>query len=264
MIKNLSIEKYGFLSKSTQIAVYKATDEYHAEQQITLDYPVGLTYSEYVMKGGQIIDAKKKPAYGFKLVKNQYGQYMYMRTSDNVIIPCIFDVATNFNRYGLAMVAKNGQVTWINKDFQYVSHSGVLAQLTDTHVINDGWYSVSDFTTGKTKLSKCTSNSNHTSFLDTNLTRKVFRLYDGKEFTEKTQTSFLGYISDFDEKGYVERFATKTPDCKCLIIFSDGYYIEEETLLEKAIEGKESRIIHTAINEGMLDSITEEIKQLKK
>ena len=37
MIKNLSIEKYGFLSKSTQIAVYKATDEYHAEQQITLD-----------------------------------------------------------------------------------------------------------------------------------------------------------------------------------------------------------------------------------
>lgn len=264
MIKNLRIEQYGFLSKSTRIAVYKTTDECFIDQQIKLNYPSGLTYSEYVIKGGKIIDAKKEPSYGFKLVKNQYNQYMYMRMSDNVVIPCIFDIATNFNRYGLAMVAKDGQVTWINKEFQYVDHTGILVQLTDTHVIKDGWTSISDFTKDKTKLSKCTSN-NRTSFLDTGLARKAFKLYDGKEFKEKSQTSFLGYTTDFNEQGYAERLASETPfKCNYLVISSEEYYMEQETLLEKAIKGNESKIIESAIREGMLDSITEEIKQLKK
>ena len=265
MIKNLEVEQYGFSSKSTRMVVYRTNDENSETKKLALNYPVGLTYSEYVMKGGQIIDAKKKPAYGFKLVKNQHDQYMYMRTSDNVVIPCIFDVATNFNRYGLAMVAKDGQITWINKDFQYINNTGLLIQLTDGHVINDGWSSISDFTTGEVKLSKCKSANNKVSFIDTDLARKKFKLYDGKELKEQTETSFLGFVTNFNEQGYAERLASKTPfECNYLVISSEGYYMEEETLLEKAIEGKESKIIEAAIREGMLDSITEEIKQLKK
>lgn len=90
---------------------------------------------------------------GFKVVRLENGKYSYVRESDNQLVPFKYDFATDFNEYGMAMVAKGGYVTWINKYFE-LSVSGLLKMYEDRSDIPfTGWHSITEFSKGETPLS---------------------------------------------------------------------------------------------------------------
>ena len=247
------------------IATYTIIDKNNNSKTIELRYPMYIMYTEYIRKGGIIIDTENKPAYGFKLVKNSYNQSMFMRVSDNAVIPYIFDIATNFNIYGLALVAKDGKIAWIDREFMYYDVEGTKKELCEEHRM-DGWWSVSSFTGGITKLSRCIADleQGYTSFVDTFLNIKEFRKYDGEKLSDQSMDRFSGLLTDFDKTGYARRVKNSEECQEELILSSEGYYMTEETLLKEAIRGREKSIIQTALDEGIIDTISDKVKQLKK
>lgn len=246
-------------------ASYSIFDKDNNKKTVELEYPSELKYTDYIRKGGKIIDTKYKPAYGYKLVRNTFNQYMYLRTYDNAVIPYIFDIATNFNIYGLALVAKDGKISWIDNEFMYYDERGIKRDLNED-LRMDGWLSITNFRGGMTKLSKCVSDSEgiFTSFVDTYLNSKFFKQYDGKKLSERSINRFLGLLTDFDKTGYARRVKNSEEGQEELYLSSEGYFMTEDVLLQKSIEGREESIIQTALNEGILDTITDNVKQLKK
>ncbi|MBR3210145.1 MAG: hypothetical protein IKF82_07790 [Bacilli bacterium] len=57
---------------------------------------------------------------GYKLVRFANGEFGYIREYHRSLLPYRFDVATRFNKYGLAMVGKNGTVSYITDEFKYL------------------------------------------------------------------------------------------------------------------------------------------------
>lgn len=77
------------------------------------------TFSKKIVSSNKFIN-------GFKLVILEDNTFGYIRESDNVMVPYRYDIASDFNEYGLAMVGKYGFVTWIDKDFNYLSNEGYV------------------------------------------------------------------------------------------------------------------------------------------
>lgn len=226
---------------------------------ILLKYPSKIKYKQYIVNGGLIYDKGNKPAYGFKIVYNKYGQCLFMRMKDNVTMPYIFDFATNFNKYGLAMVAKDGKVTWINKKFQYFNDKQGTSNLTEKYRIN-GWASIDAFSGGDTKLSRCQNSFEKpsTSFLGTDFQAKTFYEYDGSGINEDEYCNSLdGVYSNFNEKGYATSGTGET------ILSSDGYYTSDQILIEKAIKANPQRYLEYLIENGMLASTDETVRDRK-
>ena len=226
---------------------------------ISLKYPAEIKYKPYIVNGGLIYDKGNKPAYGFKIVYNKYGQCLFMRMKDNVTMPYIFDFATNFNKYGLAMVAKDGNVTWINKNFQYFSNRRDISRLTEEYRIN-GWASIDAFSGGDIKLSRCQSSFEipSTSFLGTDFQVKTFYEYDGSRINEDKHCNSLdGVYSNFNEKGYATSSAVET------ILSSKGYYANSQTLIEKAIKENPQQYLEYLIANEMLSSSDETVRDRK-
>ena len=65
---------------------------------------------------------------GFKIVKLLNKQYAYVRESDNVLLPYRFDIASQFNEEGIAIVAKDGIVTRIDKEFNIVDENKIMVK----------------------------------------------------------------------------------------------------------------------------------------
>ena len=65
---------------------------------------------------------------GFKIVKLLNAQYGYVRETDNVLLPYRFDIASQFNEEGIAIVAKDGVVTRINKEFNIVDENKIMVK----------------------------------------------------------------------------------------------------------------------------------------
>ena len=223
----------------------------------------GLDYTNYIVNGGKIIDPNNKPAYGFKLVRNSYDQYMYMRLSDNAVIPYIFDFATNFNKNGLAMVAVNGTVTWINKKFKYLTRNGKIENINEVDNIQ-GWKFISAFTGDETKLSRCYVDcgsgdwiNRYTSYLGTDFKCKEFYEYNGYKCSNGTVARFNGDFSDFDKEGFAYRANGG------LILSNIGYYMTTDAFIEAIIKQNKDSIIKTAIEDGTLTTLNREIQSDK-
>ena len=83
-------------------------------------------------KTDEIMYDFKEYVNGYKIVKFKNKEYGYVRESDELIMPYRFDIVSDFNEYGLAMVGLNGTVTWINQDFKFLSaETGRLEFLRD-------------------------------------------------------------------------------------------------------------------------------------
>ena len=63
---------------------------------------------------------------GFKLVEFNDNRYGYIREEDHLLMPYRYDIASDFNEFGLAIVGKNGSVSWINKNFEYLNYTLML------------------------------------------------------------------------------------------------------------------------------------------
>ena len=63
--------------------------------------------------------------FGYRLVRFVDGTFGYVKKGNGEeICPFKFDIASEFNEYGLAMIGKNGCVNWIDHNFEYLSMSG--------------------------------------------------------------------------------------------------------------------------------------------
>ncbi len=178
---------------------------------------------------------------GYKVVKTNTGGYSFRREIDNLLLGCRFDIATNFNEHGLAMVARDGKVTWMNKNYELLNIEGEFVPYKD--VIDKpeefGFQGVSSFSKGDIALSrvvdrntKILSKENSTvsfgfAYVKPNGKYKVFHKYDGDNLENYKTINFeKGYGVDFDEKGYAIGAN--------YIIFASGGYVLTDNLRDIA------------------------------
>ncbi len=180
-----------------------------------------------------IIDKNSSFVNGFKVVKTSTGEYAYVRESDNILMPYRYDIATDFNEHGFAMVGKNGFVTWIDKDFRYLNRKGeMVKEETDNSFYS--WEGVDDFSKGEIPLSRVfvrehgNSTFGKMAYFTTDGTLKKFYKYDGEEIDRSNAiTDFDGICSNrtlFDKKNYIS--------CSERLLFAKGYYIEYKDIVK--------------------------------
>lgn len=259
-IKKLEVVSYVENSDDKAKAEYKINDS----TIICVEYPIGITYAKYVRNGGKIIETSEAPSNGFKLVRNKYNQYAYKRLKDDAIIPYLFDYATAFNEHGLAMVAKNGKVSWINKKFEYFDGYAEINDLDELEKIMIGWSAIEEFCEGKIKLSKCQAEYGHdieTTYLGSDFKAKKFYMFNGINkpiIPDSCMCTFINTdFTEFNENGYA------FSEDEDMILSSTGYYMHTDVFLKTAIELNEDLFVKTAIENGMLDQITEEVTKDK-
>ncbi len=254
-IKNLEVVSFCGNNENT-----KAEYKINGSKTHEINYPSRLTYTQYVVNGGEIIDGVDKGAYGFRLAKNKFGQFLYIRKNDNQVMPFLFDYATEFNRYGLAMVAKDGCVTWINKKFEYFDADGKTRDLVEKFGPK-GWYSVSDFNGNGPKFSRCQTGIDdkpYTIFLGTNFEAKEFYLYNGANIAKNVfYTRLEGTYTDFNEEGYALQ------EDQSQILSTVGYFMDTNVFLERAIKENKQALMEVAIGSGVLNTINNEAKDSK-
>lgn len=205
----------------------------------------------------EIISSNSEFINGFKVVQTANGEYAYIRESDGALLPYRYDIASDFNQYGFAMVAKDGIATWINKNFQYLSRSGKMVDenMKDKYYDYrnpDGFQGIYEFSSGNYPLSRVYEENNeyrNTFYFSVEGKRKEFYLFDGSFDHSFTFNSFIN--SDFGDKDYIidERG----------ILFAKGYYCPFKYVLEFC----EQNGVVSAIYENADKCFTEEKRQVK-
>ncbi len=83
---------------------------------------------------------------GFMLVQMNTGKFGYIRKSDGQLLPYRFAIASNFNELGFAVVGTLSGVTWINKNFCYLSQECLTYQCSKkTNPLVNVWESLTSF-----------------------------------------------------------------------------------------------------------------------
>lgn len=155
----------------------------------------------------QIKAASKKFVNGFKLVKMSDDKYAYIQEKDMTLLPYRYDYATNFNEFGLAIVGKDGGVSWINKDFKYLNSKGEMV-IEENGLLKyfDGWQGLYNFSGKENPLSRlfsCAEEYGKTVYFDTNGKIKDFyqndgsiinEFYTGEDFNEHDQAVADNYV----------------------------------------------------------------------
>ena len=225
-------------------------------KEVKIYYDDELDYMKYIKSGKTITDEGNEFVNGFKIVKTKNCQALYVKEENNLIIPYIFDIATNFNEYGLAMVAKDNKVSWINKDFKYITKDGTTTDIPTIGKFN-GWDSITCFSEGELKVSKCVTNGIN-AFMDTDMKLKEFYNYNNPK--EKPDKWFGLETKEFNSEGYAVAQNGKK-DIKLLL--SNGYYIDGKKLVENFIleKGLLEECITDAIEFGALNKIKKELDE---
>ena len=98
---------------------YTLNEEQADETYIRVELPY--YYGVYLRhpKSLEIIDDSRDFVNGYKVVQTANKEYAYVREEDNKLLPYRYDIATDFNEYGYAMVGKDARVSWIDRDFRY-------------------------------------------------------------------------------------------------------------------------------------------------
>ncbi len=225
-----------------------------------LEYPVEIHYENNKrMNSDKVIATTDEFINGYKVVQVETGEYGYIREQDNLLLPYRFDIASNFNEYGYAMIARDGKATWLNKEFDLLSIDEEMIPYDEA--INDfnriGYQEVSNFSKGKIPLSRVYDNRRTLNRLTGSSTAfgfayvgidgkyKEFREYNGENLSHYVHKRFdIGRGTDFDEKG---RAITSG-----YFLFDNGSYIATEEL---------RNICH---KENILNHLKKETKKLTK
>ena len=77
---------------------------------------------------------------------------MDIRGIDNYLLSYRYDIAFNFNDYGLAIVYKDGQLSWINSDFCYIDLMGQIVKIEYEFFADEN--NISAFSKGDIPLSR--------------------------------------------------------------------------------------------------------------
>ena len=204
----------------------KETDE-----AIKVPIILSCTYTLYrPSKSFTIIDDSRDFVNGYKVVQTANKEYGYVREEDNALLPFRYDIATDFNEYGYAMVGKNAHVSWIDKKFRYFNAE--KEEFTEENEIGYntfyGFLGVSDFSKGEYPLSKIYrfGYDNTVSYLGTDGKIKNFYNFDGNIIrNDVSNKNFSCYSENFNDKGYAK--ANKGE----LILLSSGYLLSIKDLI---------------------------------
>ena len=177
-----------------------------------------------------IIDDSRDFINGFKVVQTDNEEYAYVREEDNKLLPYRYDIATDFNLYGYAMVGKNARVSWIDMNFRYFNEEE--EKFTKEQEIGyntfNGLLGVSDFSKGETPLSRMYRHGyeNKVSYLGTDGNIKEFYNFDGEIIRDDESNKYFSYYSeDFNDLGYA-----KANDGEIMLL-SSGYYLSIKDLI---------------------------------
>lgn len=187
-------------------------------------------------RSDEIVEQNKDFSNGFKLVKTSNGEFGYVREFDGILMPYRYDIAFDFNEYGLAMVGKDGNVSWIDKDFNYINREGekekeeIYSKGFDSYGNNfKAWQRLEQFSKGEIPIAKLYDGRNTYAtirYIDTNGNIKKFYKFDGK-IDKKDISSFFRSGTSFDKKGVAKADGS--------YLFARGYYIAYDDILEMAI-----------------------------
>ena len=241
-IKSIKGSVYSFVDNKTERYAYILNEGTDKEVRVNVLLP----YYSRPDISFDIIDDSRDFVNGFKLVQTANMEYAYVKEEGNTLLPFRYDVATDFNEYGYAMVGKDGKVSWIDKNFKYLNSKYEMVN-EDSSKFN-GFLSVSDFSKGEHPLSKVCSCSydwnKKTSYFGVDGKIKEFSRYDGEIIRDSDSIKNFSYYSeDFNDKGY----ATANNDW--LILLSSGYYLYTKDLIRICEE------------KGFLDTISSRVEK---
>ena len=178
----------------------------------------------------KIINEKVNFVNGFKVVQTSNGEYGYVREGDNTLLPYRYDIALDFNKYGFAIVGKDGNVTWINKEFEHLNLAGRMVKDRKSNASwtrTDGWLSVDSFSEGNIPLSLVFDNktihNNVTAYFGIDGKLKEFYHYNGEINDDYPKTHF-GNGTPFDKSG--------NAIADNYLLFAKGYYTTYKYLIE--------------------------------
>jgi len=178
----------------------------------------------------KIINEKVNFVNGFKVVQTSNGEYGYIKEADNTLLPYRYDIAFDFNQYGFAIVGKDGNVTWINKEFQHLNLAGRMVEESksnDSWSRTDGWLSVDTFSEGNIPLSLVYDNksvhNNVTAYFGIDGKLKEFYHYNGEINDDYPKTHFSNG-TPFDKSG--------NAIADNYLLFAKGYYTSYKYLIE--------------------------------
>lgn len=214
-----------FTSDCKRRIMYTITDEEVGKSIIMVTIPkfIRPKRSDEIVNSSEFVN-------GFKVVQTSNLEYAYIRESDGMLLPYRYDVASPFNEYGYAMVARDGNATWINKDFQYFSKDfKMVDDKADSYYYRhnefNAFQEVSQFSSGKYPLSKLYDRREEiakTIYFNKEGNKQDFYIFEGN-FNGGAKFEELDNIS-FDDKDYIVTSHG--------ILFSKGYYCPSRYALE--------------------------------
>lgn len=208
-------------------------------------------------RSDEIVEQNEKFVNGFKLVKTANEEFGYVRESDGELLPYRYDIAFDFNENGLAMVGKDGYVSWIDIEFKYINLEGKKVKENLDYRSGDfkGWQEIEQFSKGEKPIAKLYYGRDtyaKVRYIDANGNLMSFRKFDGKIHNNITSSLFECGTS-FDKDGVAKADGS--------YLFARGYYITYKDVREIATSiGLINMISNEA--EKLLDE--EEGKTLKK
>ncbi len=190
----------------------------------------------------KILDDSNEFVNGFKVVQLINGEYAYVRESDNKLLPFRYDIALNFNEYGLAMVGRQGRVTWIDTSFNYLNSFGEMVPDDNPEKLR-GFEEMEDFSKGTIPLSKVVNFEDDGAglcYVEPDKKFKNFYRYNGT-LDQSSSYHFEYESTSFNEEGYAITDNS--------ILFAEGVMIGFDDLLK------------ICIDKGYLKEISEAVKQ---
>lgn len=122
-VKSLSVRTIEFDHVLREMKVRYIFDEYMPQEKyVDLNIcSVKEEYDVYKEKNIHVIDDTNNFVNGYKVVELSNHKFGYIKEETNELMPFYFEVASNFNDYGLAMVGKRSSVAWIDKNFGHIN-----------------------------------------------------------------------------------------------------------------------------------------------
>ena len=191
---------------------------------------------------------------GYKLVKLANEFYGYIRESDNKLMEHLFNIATDFNEYGYAMVGRNDTVTWIDKDFNYLSLKGWVED--PVYEKHDEWFngymyglcSVDKFSNGDIPLSRLGQDSEMCFYIGIDGKIICFKALEDEDTIGFSAS--VRYGTNFDEYNHATSNGIGFSKEK-YFLFGEGYYEDFDDLVKYTLKN------------GVIDKIEEKIKSKK-
>ena len=232
-------------------SIFLYEDKRRITYTIDEDYKTKCHYTAVVprywrpKRSDEIVEQNKNFVNGFKLVRTSNGEFGYIKESDNELLPYRYDIAFDFNEHGLAMVGKDGDVSWIDKDFNYINLEGEKVQEDLDYKYGDfkAWQTIEQFSKGEKPIAKLYYGRDTYAkirYIDASGNLMSFCKFDGKIHDDQTYSLF-GDGTSFDKKGVAKADGS--------YLFARGYYITYRDLRK------------IAVSRGLLSTLSKEAEQ---